>query len=165
MENPFHYRNKAQYPLGIDKNGEPIIGVFANRTHEVIPMQKCLIQNSQSEEIAKFVLRFIKDNNISIYNEKTGKGLFRHIVIKVGIKTNEVMCVLVVNGNQIISNIVIGIDNQIIICIQEGIVFQFAGAKSHKNLLTSANGFLIHWKFQLQKVVAHSTGESLVGDF
>lgn len=101
MENPFHYRNKAQYPLGMDKNGEPVIGVFANRTHEVIPIQKCLIQNAQSEEIAKFILQFIKDNNISIYNEKTGKGLFRHIVIKVGIKTNEIMCVLVVNGNQI----------------------------------------------------------------
>ena len=101
MKNPFHYRNKAQYPLGTDKNGEPIIGVFANRTHEVIPMQKCLIQNTTSEEIAKFVLQFIKDNNISIYNEKTGKGLFRHIVIKVGIKTNERMCILVINGNQI----------------------------------------------------------------
>ena len=101
MENPFHYRNKAQYPVGIDKNGEPVIGVFANRTHEVIPMQKCLIQNSKSEEIAKFVLQFIKDNNISIYNEQTGKCLFRHIVIKVGIKTNEIMCVLVINGNRI----------------------------------------------------------------
>lgn len=101
MENPLHYRNKAQYPIGISKGGEPIIGVFANRTHEVIPMQKCLIQNTQSEEIAKFVLEFIKDNNISIYNEKNGKGLFRHIGIKVGIKTDEIMCVLVINGNQI----------------------------------------------------------------
>lgn len=98
MENPFHYRNKAQYPLGTNKDGEPVIGVFASRTHEVIPMEKCLIQNSQSEEIAKYVLEFIKQNNISIYNEKTGKGLFRHIVIKVGIKTNQIMCVLVVNG-------------------------------------------------------------------
>lgn len=101
MENPFHYRNKAQYPLGINKDGEPVIGVFASRTHEVIPMEKCLIQNSQSEEIAKYVLDFIKQNNISIYNEQTGKGLFRHIVIKVGIKTNQIMCVLVVNGKSI----------------------------------------------------------------
>lgn len=101
MENPLHYRNKAQYPLGINKDGEPVIGVFASRTHEVIPMEKCLIQNSQSEEIAKYVLEFIKQNNISIYNEKTGKGLFRHIVIKVGIKTNQIMCVLVVNGKSI----------------------------------------------------------------
>ena len=101
MENPFHYRNKAQYPIGINKEGEAVIGVFAQRTHEVIPMEKCLIQNPKSEEIAKFVLQFIKDNKISVYNEKTGKGLFRHIVIKVGIKTNEIMCILVVNGKSI----------------------------------------------------------------
>ena len=101
MENPFHYRNKAQYPLGINKEGEPVIGVFANRTHEVIPMEKCLIQNPQSEQIGKFILEFIKKNNISIYDEKTGKGLFRHIVIKVGIKTNQIMCVLVINGKSI----------------------------------------------------------------
>ena len=98
MENPFHYRNKAQYPVGINKNGEPIIGVFANRTHEVIPMEKCLIQNQQSEKIAKHILQFIKENKISIYNEKTGKGLFRHVVIKVGIKTKQIMCILVING-------------------------------------------------------------------
>lgn len=49
MENPIHYRNKAQYPVGINKNGEPIIGVFAERTHEVIPMEKCMIQNPKSE--------------------------------------------------------------------------------------------------------------------
>jgi len=101
MENPFHYRNKAQYPLGLNKDGQPVIGVFANRTHEVIPMEKCLIQNPQSEKIAKYILEFIKQNNISIYNEKIGKGLFRHIVIKVGIKTNQIMCVLVVNGKSI----------------------------------------------------------------
>ena len=101
MENPIHYRNKAQYPIGINKNGEPVIGVFAERTHEVIPIEKCLIQNPKSEEIAKFVLQFIKENQISIYNEKTGKGLFRHIVIKVGIKTNQVMCILVINGKEI----------------------------------------------------------------
>lgn len=101
MGNPLHYRNKAQYPIGINKNEEPVIGVFANRTHEVIPMEKCLIQNPISEEIAKTVLEFIKKNKISVYNEKTVKGLFRHIVIKIGIKTNEVMCILVINGNEI----------------------------------------------------------------
>ncbi len=101
MENPFHYRNKAQYPIGVNKDGEPVIGVFAQRTHDVIPMEKCLIQNPKSEEIAKTILQFIKDNKISVYNEKTGKGLFRHIVIKVGIKTNEIMCILVVNGKSI----------------------------------------------------------------
>lgn len=98
MEHPYHYRNKAQYPVGINKEGNPIIGVFANRTHEVIPIQKCLIQNNISEEIAKFICEFAKENNISVYNEKTRKGVLRHIVIKIGIKTNEVMCILVINA-------------------------------------------------------------------
>lgn len=101
MENPYNYRNKAQYPIGKDKNGEPVIGVYANRTHEVIPIKKCMIQNSESEKIAKKVIEFIKENNLSIYNEENHKGLFRHIVIKVGIKTQEIMCVLVINGKTI----------------------------------------------------------------
>lgn len=100
MENPFFYRNKAQYPVGVNKNRKPIIGVFANRTHEVIPIKNCLIQNPKSEAIAKFILEFIKEKNISIYNEKTGRGFFRHIVIKVGIKTNEIMCIFVINGKK-----------------------------------------------------------------
>ena len=101
MENPYHYRNKAQYPIALNKNGAEVIGVFANRTHEVIPMEKCLIQNPKSEQIAKFILEFIKENKISIYDEEKRKGLFRHIVIKVGIKTNQIMCILVINGKQV----------------------------------------------------------------
>lgn len=100
MENPFFYRNKAQYPVGVNKDRKPIIGVFANRTHEVIPIKNCLIHNPKSEAIAKFILEFIKEKNISIYNEKTGRGFFRHIVIKVGIKTNEIMCIFVINGKK-----------------------------------------------------------------
>jgi 23S rRNA (uracil1939-C5)-methyltransferase len=101
MENPFYYRNKAQYPFGISKEGTPIVGVFANRTHDVVPFKKCLIQNSISEEIAEYILDFIKTNNIAIYNEKTRKGLFRHLVIKIGFKTGQIMCILVINGSNI----------------------------------------------------------------
>ena len=101
MENPYHYRNKAQYPIGINKEAKPVMGVFANRTHEIIPIHKCLIQNEQTEKLAKFVFDFIVKNKISIYNEKTGKGLVRHIVTKIGIKTNQIMCVLVINGRDI----------------------------------------------------------------
>ena len=101
MENPYHYRNKAQYPIGTDKNGQPVMGVFANRTHEIIPFQTCFIQNQKTEQIAKFIFDFIVKNKISIYNEKTGNGLIRHIVTKIGIKTNEIMCMLVINGKEI----------------------------------------------------------------
>lgn len=101
MKNPFHYRNKAQYPVGTSKDNEPIFGVFAQRTHEIIPIQNCLIQSPISEEIAKFIVEFIKINRISVYDEKTGKGLIRHIVVKTGIKTKEIMCILVINGKNI----------------------------------------------------------------
>ena len=101
MESPYHYRNKAQYPIGVNKEGKPVMGVFANRTHEIIPIHKCLIQNKETEKLAKFVFDFIVKNKISIYNEKTGKGLLRHIVTKIGIKTNQIMCVLVINGREI----------------------------------------------------------------
>ena len=101
MENPYYYRNKAQYPVGKNSEGKAQIGVFANRTHEIIPIQECYIQNKKSQEVAKFVIEFINANNISVYNEKTRKGLVRHIVTKVGVKTNEIMCVIVINGKEI----------------------------------------------------------------
>lgn len=101
MENPLHYRNKAQYPLGINKENDPVVGIYAQRTHTIIPMENCLIQNEISEIIAKSVLKIIKENKISIYNEKNQNGIMRHIVIKIGIKTKQVMCILVVNENQI----------------------------------------------------------------
>ena len=101
MEKPYFYRNKAQYPIGTNKENIPVIGVFANRTHEIIPIGECLIQNKESQKVAKFVLEFIKENNISVYNEKTRKGLIRHIVTKIGIRTNELMLILVINGKSI----------------------------------------------------------------
>ena len=101
MDNPFHYRNKLQYPVGINKHGEPIMGVFANRTHEIIPVQKCLIQNEIAEHVAKEIFEFIKKNDISIYNEKTRQGLIRHIIVKIGVKTNELLCIIVINGTMI----------------------------------------------------------------
>lgn len=98
MENPYYYRNKVQYPVGIDKNNKPQIGVFAKRSHEIIPIEKCFIQNEKSEEIAKYIFDLWNENKYTIYNEETRKGLLRHIVIKTGIKTNQYMCILVVNG-------------------------------------------------------------------
>ena len=97
MEHPFHYRNKLQYPVGIDKNNNPIMGVFANRTHEIIPVTNCLIQNRETEKVAKKVFEFIKQNDISIYNENTREGAIRHIVVKIGIRTDEIMCIIVSN--------------------------------------------------------------------
>ena len=99
MGNPYHYRNKLQFPVGVDKEGKPVIGVFANRTHEIIPIENCLIQNEKSVQIAKYVLDCIKKYNISVYNEKNQTGLVRHIVVKSSRYFNEYMVIIVINGD------------------------------------------------------------------
>ncbi len=97
MEEPFFYRNKLQYPIGIDEDGNPKMGVFAQRTHKIIPTKQCKIQDKLSQEIANTIFKFVCENNMSVYNEITLKGGLRHIVIRIGKKTNEVMIILVTN--------------------------------------------------------------------
>jgi 23S rRNA (uracil1939-C5)-methyltransferase len=97
MDKPYYYRNKAQYPFGQNKNGEKVFGIYAERTHDIIEIEECKIQNPISIEIAREVIKFIRENNITVYNEEKRSGLFRHLIVKVGIKTNEVMCVFVLN--------------------------------------------------------------------
>ena len=101
MGNPYHYRNKAQFPVGLNKQNEKVIGVFAKRTHEIIGIKDCFIQNTISQKIAFAIQKFIIEKQIDVYNEETLEGLLRHIVIKVGIRTHEIMCILVINGKKI----------------------------------------------------------------
>ena len=101
MGNPFNYRNKAQYPFGEDKNGGLIWGVFAQRTHDIIPIKNCKIQDEISEQITYVLYQFFKNKSIKAYNEKNKTGLIRHVVIKVGKNTKEIMCIIVINGKEI----------------------------------------------------------------
>lgn len=97
MENPYNYRNKLQYPVGIDNNGNPVMGVFAERTHLIIPTTECKIQDSLSQKIANDIFEFIVENNIKVYDEKNLTGSIRHLVIRIGKRTNEVMVTIVSN--------------------------------------------------------------------
>lgn len=97
MQNPLYYRNKLQYPLGLDENKNPVMGVYSTRTHDIIKTDKCYIQNKICQEIAQDIFAFIIKNHINIYNEKILKGTIRHIIIKIGIKTNEVLVIIVLN--------------------------------------------------------------------
>lgn len=99
MGNPYHYRNKLQYPIGVDKQGNPTLGVFAKRTHEIVPVDNCLLQNKKSNQVAKYVLDVIKKYNLSIYSEATHDGLLRHVVIKNAINNNQIMVIFVINGD------------------------------------------------------------------
>ncbi|SNX54835.1 23S rRNA (uracil(1939)-C(5))-methyltransferase RlmD [Thermoanaerobacterium sp. RBIITD] len=100
MKNPKNYRNKAQYPVGVN-NGEVVTGFYTAKTHDIVPIDTCMLQNETSIKITKIIRDWMKDFKITAYGDKTGKGLLRHIVTKVGFKTGEVMAVLVINGDDI----------------------------------------------------------------
>ena len=97
MDEPYNYRNKLQYPVGVNNEGNPVMGVFAERSHNIISTTKCEIQDLISQEIANDIFIFIKENKIEVYNESKLTGSIRHIVIRIGKKTNEVMITLVSN--------------------------------------------------------------------
>lgn len=97
MENPFHYRNKAQYPIGEDKEGNPIAGFYAGRTHNIIANTQCSLGVADNEEILKMILSYMKENHVSPYDEATGKGLIRHVLVRKGFSSGEIMVCLVIN--------------------------------------------------------------------
>lgn len=101
MENPFYYRNKAQFPFGTDKDGQPITGFYAGRTHDIIANTDCALGVPVNKEILEKVLDFMKKYKISSYDETSGKGLIRHALIRFGFTTKEIMVCLVVNGKSI----------------------------------------------------------------
>ena len=101
MDEPFYYRNKAQFPFGTDKAGEPVTGFYAGRTHDIIANTDCALGVPMNKEILELILEFMKKHGVLSYDEKTGRGLVRHVLIRYGFTTKEVMVCLVVNGKSI----------------------------------------------------------------
>ncbi len=98
MENPYRYRNKAQYPVGRGKDGEVVIGFYAGRTHHIIDNMDCLIGARENAPILKTVKEYIEQSGASVYDESTGEGAVRHVLIRKGFHTGEIMVCMVING-------------------------------------------------------------------
>jgi 23S rRNA (uracil1939-C5)-methyltransferase len=101
MEEPYHYRNKAQFPVGADKYGNIITGFYAGRTHTIIPNTDCAIGVSENKEILEKLVQFMNENKITPYNEATGKGLVRHVLIRKGFSSGEIMVCVIINGDRL----------------------------------------------------------------
>ena len=101
MEHPFHYRNKAQFPVGKSKDGRIITGFYAGRTHSIIENRDCALGVSQNKEVLDRVIAHMERFHIQPYDETTGKGLVRHVLIRYGFFTDEMMVCLIINGEKL----------------------------------------------------------------
>ncbi|GAA0794466.1 23S rRNA (uracil(1939)-C(5))-methyltransferase RlmD [Faecalicatena orotica] len=101
MDEPFYYRNKAQFPFGTDKEGNPVTGFYAGRTHDIIANTECALGVPVNREILEIILAFMREYRISSYDEKSGKGIMRHALIRFGFTTKEVMVCLVINAKKL----------------------------------------------------------------
>ena len=101
MEEPFFYRNKAQFPLGKNKEGKPITGFYAGRTHTIIENTECALGVKENQKILEIVLNYMKDYQVEPYEEAEHKGLIRHVLIRKGFSTGQLMVCLVINENQL----------------------------------------------------------------
>lgn len=101
MKNPFRYRNKAQFPIGTDREGRLVAGFYAGRTHCIIDNHDCVLGVKENEEILEIVLDHMRRCRIDAYDERTGRGLVRHVMIRCGYHTGQIMVCLVINGKKL----------------------------------------------------------------
>ena len=101
MDELFHYRNKAQFPVGRNKEGKIVTGFYAGRTHNIIENRDCALGVAENKEVLDRVISHMEKYEIEPYNEATGKGLVRHVLIRYGYFTKEVMVCLILNGNKL----------------------------------------------------------------
>ena len=97
MEEPWRFRNKAQFPVG-ERDGRPIVGFYAGRTHHIVPADDCMIGAPENAAIVRTVLEYMRCCHVSAYDEMTGEGLVRHILIRSGFLSGEIMVCLVINA-------------------------------------------------------------------
>ena len=101
MEDPWRYRNKAQFPFGRNKDGEIVTGFYAGRTHSIIPQEDCLLGIEENKDILEIIKNFMKEYKIEPYDEAEHRGLVRHALIRKGFATGQLMVCLVINGKKL----------------------------------------------------------------
>lgn len=101
MDDPWRYRNKAQFPFGMDREGNVVTGFYAARTHNIIPCTECWLGVEENKVILEKILAHMKQYRIPAYDERTGKGTLRHVLIRKGFTTGEIMVCLILNGRKL----------------------------------------------------------------
>ena len=101
MEDPWHYRNKAQFPFGYDNEGNVVTGFYAGRSHNIIANTDCALGVEENKTVLETILAYMKKYGVSAYDETSGKGLIRHVLIRKGFASGQLMACVVINGNKL----------------------------------------------------------------
>lgn len=149
MEEPYHYRNKAQFPIGINEQGKLVSGFYAGRTHVIIENDKCYLGVPENEEILGIIKDFMAEKNITPYDEMTFKGLIRYVMIRKAFVTGEIMVCLIINGNKIPD--------------QEELVERLARVKGMTNISLSIN--LCNTNVIMGKILENIYGRKYIVDY
>lgn len=101
MDNPYHYRNKTQVPVGVSRDGRVVMGFYAGHSHDIVEQPGCMLGSRENDRILGAVRSFMEEHAIPAYEEETGKGLIRHILIRRSYKTGEYLVCVVINGKKL----------------------------------------------------------------
>ena len=109
MEEPYNYRNKAQFPIGYNDKGRLVSGFYAGRTHVIVENNKCFLGVPENEKVLTIIKKFMNEYSIKPYDEINHTGVIRHVMIRKAFHTGEIMVCIVINGDEILhSDILVG---------------------------------------------------------
>ncbi|UBV35611.1 23S rRNA (uracil(1939)-C(5))-methyltransferase RlmD [Staphylococcus xylosus] len=155
MDNPWYYRNKSQIPVGKNNEHEIITGFYRQRSHDIIDMDECLIQDSLHQDVINKVKVWFNELNVSVYNEHQKQGLMRHVVIRTGHHSRELMVIFVTNGKKFKQSDVI--TERLVADFPEIVSVKQNINTTHSNVIMGDNSYTLYGKDEIEDTLSDVT--------
>ncbi|RIL39206.1 23S rRNA (uracil(1939)-C(5))-methyltransferase RlmD [Staphylococcus equorum] len=155
MDNPWFYRNKSQVPVGKNNENKVITGFYRQRSHDIIDMDECLIQDNMHQDVLNQLKLWFNELNISIYNERKKQGLMRHVVIRTGHHSRELMVVFVTNGKKFKQSDVL--TEKLVAAFPEIVSVKHNVNDTHSNVIMGETSYMLYGKDEIQDTLSDVT--------
>ncbi|MDN6698678.1 MAG: 23S rRNA (uracil(1939)-C(5))-methyltransferase RlmD, partial [Staphylococcus equorum] len=155
MDNPWFYRNKSQVPVGKNNENKVITGFYRQRSHDIIDMDECLIQDNMHQDVLNQLKLWFNELNISIYNERKKQGLMRHVVIRTGHHSRELMVVFVTNGKKFKQSDVL--TEKLVAAFPEIVSVKHNVNDTHSNVIMGETSYTLYGKDEIQDTLSDVT--------
>ena len=155
MDNPWFYRNKSQVPVGKNNENKVITGFYRQRSHDIIDMDECLIQDNMHQDVLNQLKLWFNELNISIYNERKKQGLMRHVVIRTGHHSRELIVVFVTNGKKFKQSDVL--TEKLVAAFPEIVSVKHNVNDTHSNVIMGETSYTLYGKDEIQDTLSDVT--------